>query len=60
MLYNSHIRVALVPRFTGHAEPPARGHAAKKDIPMLIRLTKGVYLILSKGWEFFKKRYGYA
>ena len=39
MLHNSQIRVARVPRFTGHAEPPAKGHAAKKDIPMLFSVV---------------------
>ena len=32
----------------GALRPPVKGHAAKKDIPMLIRLTKGTYLALSK------------
>ena len=31
--------------------PPVRGHEVKKDISMLMRLTKGNYLALSKGQE---------
>ena len=39
------------PDLRGTLRPHVKGHAAKKDIPMLIRLTKGTYLALSKGQE---------
>jgi len=40
-----------VPRFSGHAHAACYGHGAKKDISMLMRLTKGNYLALSNGQE---------
>ncbi len=36
---------------SGTLRPPVRGHEVKKDISMLMRLTKGNYLALSKGQE---------
>jgi len=35
----------------GTLRPPVRGHEVKKDISMLMRLTKGNYLALSKDQE---------
>jgi len=35
--------------------PPVKGHGAKKDISMLMGLTKGNYLALSNGEEEFSK-----
>jgi hypothetical protein len=37
--------------WSGTLMPPVRGHDVKKDIPMLMRLTKGTYVILNKGKE---------
>jgi hypothetical protein len=31
--------------------PPVEGHRAKKDIPMLMRLIKGNYVVLGTGQE---------
>jgi len=41
----------LVPRFSGHAHAACYGHGAKKDISMLICLTKGNFVALSKGQD---------
>ena len=38
-----------VPRFSGPAEARNGGHETKKDISMLMPLTKGNYVALSKG-----------
>jgi hypothetical protein len=39
----------VCPDLSGHAEAPCLGHETKKDISMLMRLTKGNYLALSNG-----------
>jgi len=35
--------------------PPVTGHGAKKDISMLMRLTRGTYVAVRKGHEQFSK-----
>ena len=49
--FNRQWLVARVPRFPGPAGASHRGHETKKDISMLMRLSKGYYLALSKGHE---------
>ena len=39
------------PDFRGTLMPPATGHGAKKDIYMLMGLTRGDYVALSNGQE---------
>jgi len=41
----------LVPRFSGHAHAGCYGHGAKKDISMLMGLTNGDYVAMTKGQE---------
>ena len=38
-----------------HAEAPVRGHDVKKDIPMLMRLTKDTSVAFNKGQGRFSK-----
>ena len=49
IIVKSALRVC--PDLRGALRPPVKGHAAKKDIPMLICLTKDTYLALSKAQE---------
>jgi len=54
-ILNRKCLVGRVSRFSGPAEAPNGGHGAKKDISMLMHLTKGNYVALSKGQYKFPR-----